>query len=134
MQSEYFVARHHAVAALKAVAGLREQLAPILAISEIRSVAADELWLSTAYGQDVIAIHFNWLKDWPGVKQFLPVLEERLAPFEPRPHWGKLFAMAPAQVQAAYLRMADFQALARDYDPEGKFRNSYVDRYIFGAA
>jgi len=134
LQSEYFVARHYAVAALKVVAGLRESLASILDVSEIRSVAADKLWLSTAYGQDVVAIHFNWTKDWPGVKHFLPVLEEKLAPFEPRPHWGKLFAMAPAQVQAAYPRMADFQALAREYDPEGKFRNSYVDRYIFGAA
>lgn len=134
LQSEYFVARHHAVAAMKAVGGLAEQLAPILGVSEIRSIAADQLWLSTAYGQDVVAIHFNWLKDGPGVKRFLPVLEEQLAPFEPRPHWGKLFEMAPAQVQAAYPRIADFQALAGDYDPEGKFRNSYVDRYIFGAA
>jgi xylitol oxidase len=132
LQSEYFVARHRAVDALKVVAGLREQLAPIIGVSEIRSVAADKLWLSTAYGQDVVAIHFNWLKNWPGVKQFLPVLEEQLAPFEPRPHWGKLFTMAPAVIQAAYPRMADFQALARDYDPKGKFRNSYVDRYIFG--
>lgn len=134
LQSEYFVARHHAVAALKGVAGLREHMAPILGVSEIRSVAADQLWMSTAYGQDVVAIHFNWHKDWPGVKDFLPVLEEQLAPFEPRPHWGKLFEMAPVQVQARYPRIADFQALARDFDPSGKFRNSYVDRYIFGAA
>ncbi|MDA0746398.1 MAG: FAD-binding protein [bacterium] len=134
LQSEYFVARHHAVAALKVVAGLRKQLAPILTVSEIRSVAADPLWLSTAYGHDVVAIHFNWLKDWPGVKNFLPTLEEHLTPFQPRPHWGKLFEMTPAQVQAPYPRIANFQALARNLDPKGKFRNSYVDRYIFGAA
>jgi xylitol oxidase len=134
LQSEYFVARHHAVAALKVVAGFREQMAPILAVSEIRTIAADRLWLSTAYGQDVVAIHFNWHKDWPGVKRFLPVLEEQLAPFQPRPHWGKLFAMSPTQVQAAYPLMADFQTLARGFDPQGKFSNSYVDRYIFGAA
>jgi len=134
LQSEYFVARRHAVDAIKVVAGLRQQLTPILTITEIRSVAADELWLSTAYGQDVVGIHFNWVKDWPAVQQFLPVLEEYLAPFAPRPHWGKLFAMAPAQVQTAYPRIADFQALAHHFDPEGKFRNAYVDRYIFGAA
>ncbi len=132
LQSEYFVARGNAVAALKVVAGLRDQLAPILGISEIRSVAADKLWLSTAYGHDVVAIHFNWHKDWPGVKDFLPVLEEQLAPFEPRPHWGKLFEMAPARVQARYPQLAEFRALAFDLDPDGKFRNSYVDRYIFG--
>jgi alditol oxidase len=134
LQSEYFVARHHAVAAMKAVAGLREQLSPILSVSEIRTVAADQLWLSTAYGHDVVAIHFNWHKAGPQVKDFLPVLEEKLAPFEPRPHWGKLFELAPADVRARYPRMADFQALARDLDPLGKFRNSYVDRYIFGEA
>ena len=134
LQSEYFVARQEAAAAVEVVAGLREQLAPILGVSEIRSVAADQLWMSTAYGHDVVAIHFNWLKEWPGVKHFLPILEEQLSPFEPRPHWGKLFAMGPAQVQAAYPRIADFQALARDFDPQEKFRNSYVDRYVFGAA
>jgi xylitol oxidase len=132
LQSEYFVARHHAVAALQAVASLREGLAPILSVSEIRSVAADQLWLSSAYDQDVIGIHFNWRKDWPAVKNFLPILEKHLAPFDPRPHWGKLFAMTPSQVQAAYPRMADFQALAQTYDPKGKFRNAYVDKYIFG--
>ncbi len=134
LQSEYFVARHHAGEALRAVAGLREQLEPILTVSEIRTVAADQLWLSTAYGHDVVAIHFNWRKDWPGVKAFLPVLEEQLAPFDPRPHWGKLFDMSHDRIQALYPRMADFQKLARDFDPNGKFRNSYVDKYIFGVA
>lgn len=132
LQSEYFVRRRHAVEALKTVAGLRDQLSPILVISEIRSVAADELWLSTAYGHDVVGIHFNWHQDWAGVKAFLPVLEEHLAPYEPRPHWGKLSEIAPVQVQARYPRMADFRDLVLDLDPNGKFRNAYVDRYVFG--
>jgi len=132
LQSEYFVRREDAVAAMKAVASFREQLTPILGVSEIRSVAADELWLSTAYGYDVIAIHFNWLNDWAGVGAFLPVVEEALAPFHPRPHWGKLFTLTPAQVQAQYPRLGDFRALAQEMDPQGKFRNVYVDRYIFG--
>jgi xylitol oxidase len=134
LQTEYFVARQDAVAAMKVVAGFREQVAPILAVSEIRTVAADELWLSTAYGHDVVAIHFNWHKDGPGVEGFLPVLEEQLAPFQPRPHWGKLFALSPAQVQAAYPRMADFRDLAHDLDPNRKFSNTYVDRFVFGDA
>ena len=132
LQSEYFVARHHAPDALEVVASLRKQLAPILGVSEIRSVAADDLWLSTAYGQDVVGIHFNWRKDWAGVKAFLPILEAHLAPFDPRPHWGKLFGLSPEQVQAGYPRMVDFQALVREFDPDGKFRNAYVDKYIFG--
>ncbi|MEZ4867824.1 MAG: FAD-binding protein [Caldilineaceae bacterium] len=132
LQSEYFVARHHAVAAMRVVAGLREQLAPILQVSEIRTMTGDKLWLSMAYGADTVGIHFNWNKDWPGVRQFLPILEEQLAPFAPRPHWGKLFALRPAQVQARYPRLADFRALAQEYDPQGKFRNAYIERYIFG--
>ncbi|MCB0084033.1 MAG: FAD-binding protein, partial [Caldilineaceae bacterium] len=132
LQSEYFVPRQDAVAAMKAVAQLREGLAPILGVSEIRSVAADDLWLSTAYGYDIIGIHFNWRKNWAGVSAMLPVIEEALAPFNPRPHWGKLFALTPAQVQAQYPRMADFRALCRQLDPQGKFRNAYVERYIFG--
>jgi alditol oxidase len=133
LQSEYFVARQHAAAALEAVAQFGEQMAPILAVAEIRTVAADELWLSTAYGHDVVAIHFNWNYEPEGVGAFLPILEESLAPFQPRPHWGKLFALSPEQVQAVYPRMSDFRALAQDMDPEGKFRNAYVDRYVFGS-
>jgi xylitol oxidase len=132
LQSEYFVPRAHAVAAMKVVAGFRAQLAPILGVSEIRSVAADKLWLSPAYKQDIIGIHFNWLKDWAGVGPMLPVIEAALLPFQPRPHWGKLFALTPAQVQAHYPRLGDFRALCRNLDPQGKFRNAYVARYIFG--
>lgn len=132
LQSEYFVPRQCAVDAMRAVAQLRDGLAPILGVSEIRTVAADHLWLSPSYGQEIVGIHFNWHKDWAGVEKFLPSLEATLAPFAPRPHWGKLFGIAPADVQAAYPRMADFQELARTLDPQGKFRNRYVERYVFG--
>jgi xylitol oxidase len=132
LQSEYFVARDQIVAAMRAVAQLRSGLAPILEVSEIRTVAADQFWLSPAYGQEIVGIHFNWRKDWAKVSQFLPILEATLAPFAPRPHWGKLFLISPAQVQAAYPRMGDFQALARAFDPQGKFCNGYVARYLFG--
>jgi xylitol oxidase len=134
LQSEYFVARHHAVAAMQAVAQLREQLAPIIGVTEVRTVAADEFWLSTAYGHDIVGIHFNWQKKGAEVQQFLPTLEAALAPFQPRPHWGKLFNLTPAQVQARYPRLTDFQALVRDYDPQGKFRNAFVERYLFASA
>lgn len=134
LQSEHFVARQHAVAAIQAVTQFRHQVAPIIGITEIRSVKADQLWLSTAYGHDIIGIHFNWQKKWSAVQQFLPTLEAALAPFQPRPHWGKLFNLTPAQVQARYPRLADFQALARDYDPQGKFRNAFVEKYLFSGA
>ncbi|MFN8499615.1 MAG: FAD-binding protein [Anaerolineae bacterium] len=132
LQTEYFVPRRHAVAALRAVTELRDRLAPLLQISEIRTVAADTLWLSPCYQQPCVAIHFTWWKDWGAVGPFLPALEASLAPFEARPHWGKLFAMTPARVQAQYERLPDFRRLAQTYDPQGKFRNAFLDAYIYG--
>ena len=132
LQSEYFVPRHHAVAAIKAIAQLRADLVPLMGVSEVRTVAADELWLSPAYQQEIVGIHFNWLKNWPGVQKMMPVVEAALKPFAPRPHWGKLFTIAPAQIQQYYPRLADFRQLAQNYDPQGKFRNAFLDAYIFG--
>ena len=39
--------------------------------------------------------------------------------------------MPKAEVQSRYERLADFRALAQKYDPEGKFRNAFVDEYVF---
>ena len=132
LQTEYFVPRHHAVDAMRTVESLRAHLEPILDLTELRTIAADALWMSPACGQDIVAIQFNWRNDWPGVSQFLPTLEEQLAPFEARPHWGKLFATPPARLETLYTRLSDFLALARTYDPQGKFRNAFLDEYVFG--
>ena len=132
LQTEYLVPRQHTLAALHAVGQLHEQVSPLLLITEVRTVAADNLWMSPCYRQDSVAIHFTWIKDWPAVRQLLPKIEERLAPFRPRPHWGKLFTLAPAQVRSLYEKLPDFQQLLRDYDPRGKFRNAFLDTYIFG--
>jgi xylitol oxidase len=134
LQSEYFVPRRHAVAALRAVYGLRRELAPLLQISELRTITADDLWLSPCFGQACVAFHFTWVKDWPGVSRLLPRLEAALAPFDARPHWGKLFTLPPARLRALYPRLPAFQALLRTYDPLGTFRNPYLERNVFGAA
>jgi len=132
LQTEYFLPRRHAVAGMLAVARLRRILEPVLKLSEIRSVAADKLWMSTAYGQETVGIHFSWKNDVEAVSRLLPLVEEQLAPFALRPHWGKLFTMPAADVQAAFPKMADFRALAQRYDPQGKFRNDFLDTTIFG--
>jgi alditol oxidase len=132
LQSEYFVPRRHALAALAAVRALREQVAPLLMISEVRSIAADRLWMSPCYGQACVGLHFTWQPDWPEVRELLPRLEEALAPFEARPHWGKLFTMAPERVRALFPRLADFRALLGSFDPHGKFRNAFLEAYVFG--
>jgi alditol oxidase len=126
LQSEYFVARPAAAAALSALKQVQHLFAGPLLISEIRTQAADDLWLSMNHQRDSLAIHFTWQPDWEAVRQVLPIIEAALAPFEARPHWGKLFTMPGSEVAARYWRGNDFRALARRYDPDGKFRNAFV--------
>jgi xylitol oxidase len=131
LQSEYFVPRQHAVEAILAVERLRDQITPNLLITEIRAIAADDLWMSPCYQQPCVTIHFTWKQDWPAVGKLLPVIEKELAPFEARPHWGKLFTMSPQQLHASYKKLAQFIALTKKLDPEGKFRNDFLNTNIF---
>jgi xylitol oxidase len=121
IQTEYLLGRPDAVAALSALAPLATRIAPLLQVCEVRTVAADSLWLSPAHGRDTVGIHFTWLKEPAAVAALLPDIEAALARFGPRPHWGKLSAGAPG---GAYPRAADFADLMRRYDPEGKFGNA----------
>jgi xylitol oxidase len=130
LQSEYLVPRERAGAALEAIHGLGECVAPLVLVSEVRTVAADDLWLSTAFGRPSVGIHFTWMPTWDGVRRVLPLVEAALAPFEPRPHWGKLFTMPADEVGARYPRLPQFQDLRRRYDPNGKFSNPFLDRYL----
>jgi xylitol oxidase len=131
LQSEFFLPRQHAVEAILAMERMRDQITPHLLISEIRTIAADELWMSTAYKRDSVAIHFTWKQDWPAVSKVLPVIEKELEPFQPRPHWGKLFMMSPAVLKSRYERLPEFVELAKRYDPAGKFRNEFLERNVF---
>ncbi|MFC4807669.1 FAD-binding protein [Paenibacillus sp. GCM10023250] len=133
LQSEYFVPRAQAYEALRAVAELRESIAPLLYVTEVRSVAADGLWLSPSYGQDAVGIHFTWKPEWEAVRRLLPVIEERLAPFGVRPHWGKLFTMAPERLRPLYAKLPEFRRLAAACDPDGKFRNPFLHKFIAGS-
>jgi xylitol oxidase len=132
LQSEFFVPIQNAVDAILAVEKLRDQITPHLMISEIRTIAADNLWMSPAYKQPCVAIHFTWKQDWPNVSKVLPVIEKELAPYKARPHWGKLFTVSPATLKEIYTKMPDFIELAKKYDPKGKFRNEFLNRNIFG--
>jgi alditol oxidase len=129
LQSEYLVPREHAVEALAAIDRIRNRVAPLLQISEIRTVAADDLWLSPSYQRPSVAIHFTWVKDPEAVQPVLAAIEDQLAPLRARPHWGKLFAASPAAVRGRYPRLPDFQRLRSHYDPAGKFGNELVDSY-----
>jgi alditol oxidase len=133
LQSEFFVPRKHAVEAILAVEKLHEKISPHLMITEIRAIAADDLWMSPCYQQDSVAIHFTWQQDWAAVKSVLPEIEKALRPFSVRPHWGKLFTIEPAELRARYQRLPEFVELAKKSDPQGKFRNQFLNRYLFTA-
>ena len=131
LQTEYFVPRQNAVEAILAVERLRDQVSPHLMISEIRMIAADDLWMSPCYKQPCTTIHFTWQQDWPAVSKLLPIIERELAPFKARPHWGKLFATSPAVLKSIYTRLPDFLQLSKEFDPQGKFRNDFLNTNIF---
>jgi alditol oxidase len=130
IQSEYLLPRDQAVAALATLNDLAPRIAALLLVAEIRTIAADDLWLSPCYGRDTVAFHFTWRKDPAALAALLPALEERLAPFGPRPHWGKAFTMPAAQIRASYPRLRQFQQLMASYDPSEKFQNSFIKSII----
>jgi xylitol oxidase len=132
IQSEYQVPRPHAVAAIQAVHALAGTLAPVLQVSEIRTIAADGLWMSPQYGQATIGLHFTWRREPEAVARVLVALEAALAPFRPRPHWGKVFLAGAATVAPCYERLADFARLAQRLDPRGAFRNAWLAERVLG--
>lgn len=130
IQSEYFVPRSRASEALAALRPLGARIDELLLTTELRTVAADELWMSPASGRDSLAIHFTWKNRPDEVSAVLPAIEEALAPFDPRPHWGKWFRMPSGPILEQYDRAGDFRALANRSDPEAKFRNAYLTRTL----
>lgn len=130
LQSEYFVPLDRARDALDAVRGLRDTISPVLHLSELRTQAADDTWIGPGHGRDSLSLHFTWKHDVEGVTRLLPALEATLAPFAPRPHWGKLFDVAPELLAARYPRWEEFRALRTALDPDGAFHNSLTTRYF----
>jgi len=131
LQSEYFVPRRNAVDAILAVERLREQVSPHLMITELRTIDGDELWMSPCYKRPSLAIHFTWKPDWESVRKVLPLIERELAPFEARPHWGKLFTIPSAQLQQRYEKCTEFKSFVTQCDPQGKFRNEFLSANLY---
>jgi alditol oxidase len=132
LQSEYLVPRGQAVAALESLRAVAGVVRPVLQVSELRTVAADLLWMSPQYGQDTLAVHFTWLPDRAGVEWALAEVEAALAPFGARPHWGKLFLADASAIAPLYPRLPDFAALAGRLDPRGVFANAWLHRHVLG--
>ena len=132
LQAEYFVPLEHAYEAIMAVEKLHEKITPHLFISEIRAVDADDLWMSPCYKKRCVAIHTTWKPEWNTVMNLLPLVEKQLAPFNPRPHWAKLFTLSPSILKSRIERLKDFKQLVSQFDPTGKFRNAFLNSYVWG--
>jgi len=132
LQSEYLLDRRDARAAIETLRALAPRIRPLLLVSEIRTVAADRLWMSPEYGRDSVAIHFTWKPDQGAVERLLMSVEGALEPFAPRPHWGKLFAAGAAEIAARYERRRDFAALLGRVDPRRAFVNDWLARRVLG--
>lgn len=126
LQTEYFIPRELLAPALEALFTIRPAIQPHVFVTELRSIAKDKLWLSPAYDRDCIGIHFTWKPEQESVLHLLPLIEKQLAPFSPRPHWGKLFTIPSSQIENLYPRFSDFRDLVRKLDPKRKFENHYL--------
>ncbi|HLT08806.1 MAG TPA: FAD-binding protein [Cyclobacteriaceae bacterium] len=131
LQSEYFVRVEHAYEALLAMEAIHDKISPYLFISEIRTVKGDNFWMSPCYQKDAVAIHTTWKQDVDTVMGLIQLVEEQLAPFDPIPHWAKLFTMSPKTLQSKYEKLADFKQLVAQFDPHGKFRNDFLDKNLY---
>ena len=130
LQSEYLLPREHAQTAIERLRGLADRMAPVLQVTELRTVAADGLWLSSSYGHDVMGVHFTWLRDEPRVYAVLPAIEAALLPLGARPHWGKCFVAGADELAPLYPRFGDFRALRDRVDPDRTFGNAFLERVI----
>ena len=132
LQSEYIVHRSDAVAAIEAMRGVAAAVQPLIQVSEIRTIAADALWMSPQYGRDTVALHFTWSPEPTAVRRALAEVERVLARFEARPHWGKLFLAGAGEIAPLYERHGDFVALLDRLDPRAAFRNDWLRRHVVG--
>lgn len=131
LQSEFFIPHHNAVEAILALEKLKNEINPHLMITEVRTIAADDFWMSPCFHQNSVAIHFTWKQKPKEVMAVIPKIEATLEPYNVKPHWGKLFTLDPSTLHGRYEKFPEFLALAQKYDPEGKFRNDYLDLNIY---
>ena len=132
LQSEFFIPFQNAYQGFMAIEKLHEKVSPHLMITEVRAIAADDLLMSPFYKKACVAFHFTWKQEVEEVNAVLPFIEEALAPYNARPHWGKIFTMKPSVLQSGIEKLNEFKLLMAKHDPEGKFRNEFIDLNLFG--
>ena len=131
LQTEYFIDRKDAPAALNAIYKIREELSELIMVCEMRTVAQDENWLSEAYGRETFVFHFTWRPNIPAVEKLLLKIEASLEPFKARPHWGKVFTNNAFDFSSLYPKFNSFITYRGTYDPSRKFVNKLLETWGF---
>lgn len=129
IQSECFIDRADSAAALDAMRSIAAQLADSLMVSEIRTIAADEHWMSPCHARASTAFHFTWKLDPKAVADAVELVGRTLTPFGVRHHWGKAM---PAEWNASgsFERHSDFLELKERFDPTDTFTTPWFSQHI----
>ena len=130
LQTEFFVPFERGYEAVRAVETLRDRISPHLYVTELRAIAADDLWMSMAYRRPSLSIHFTWKLEPEAVMEVVGQIEAKLAPFQARPHWAKVYTMNADAIKPLYPKFEDFRGLAREFDAKGKFDNRYTREHV----
>jgi FAD-linked oxidoreductase len=130
VETEYAVPRESVLdvlAALRgAVPGLRH---PVMFPVEVRVAAADDIWLSTAYGRDTAYIAIHQYAGMP-YEEYFAAFESIAAAAAGRPHWGKMHTLDAARLAGLYPRFGDFLRVRDQVDPERRFANPYLEQVL----
>lgn len=104
----------------------------MLVITELRTVAGDDQWLSPTQGQDVVGVHFTCNPDTDRVLSVLHVIEPILLAAGGRPHWGKFFLASAAELAPRYPQLDRWLRLRDRFDPGHKFGNAFIADHLTG--
>jgi len=96
---------------------------------EVRFAAADDIPLSTAFGQDTAYIAAHVYRGRP-YQAYFDAFEAVMNDYGGRPHWGKMHSQTAAGLRARYPLFDQFLAVRDQADPAGIFRNHYLDRVL----
>jgi FAD-linked oxidoreductase len=131
-ESEYAVPREQVVEVIQQLRAWIDRSGERIPFPiEVRVAAADDIWLSTAYGRDTayVAIHqYHRLSH----DKYFDAFEQIVGAFGGRPHWGKLHTLGADQFRERYPRFDDFLAVRDRLDPDRSFSNPYT-RQVFGS-
>lgn len=130
VEMEYGIPLEYLPEAVQRVREVTKHLSfPSLFPIEVRVSAADDIALSTGFGR---------LNGWIAVHQYVGAPYESyfqqvadiMDSYGGRPHWGKMHYLNAAQLCERYPRWGEFQELRAALDPDGTFRNEYLDRVL----